>query len=128
MAGLLGNTGWGVSSRTDGKHGMLIPTATHCWTLSTKGCRAWVFGTYGTVRKCYRVCSQGPANSTLSISWPCTMGCALRGSLPPNSGNTTLNTVRPNQTRSRVSCTHAGIYSDSDYGLSLGHLFTLEKQ
>ena len=93
MAGMLGNTDWVFFSRTLSMPSTSIPSASHHRSLYTDGCWAWTTWTYGTVQKCYRDCSQGPADSTLSTSWPCAAGVCPWASLLVHSRNTT--TVRP---------------------------------
>ena len=95
VVGLLGNTGWAFSLRTCGMPSTLIPTGPHRWSLCTNGCGAWATGTYGTIWKCYRGHSRGPADSTFPISWSCAAGVCPWEPLPVHSGNTTLPTMRP---------------------------------
>ena len=91
--GMLGNTDWVFSSRTLSMPSTSIPSESHHRSLSIDGCWAWTTWTYGTVQKCYRDCSQSPADSRLSTSWPCAAGVCPWASLLVHFRNTT--TVRP---------------------------------
>ena len=64
-------------------------------SLSSSGCGAWATRAYGTVRKCYKGHSRGPADSKLSNSWPCTAGVCPWEPLPAHSNNMTMMRPRP---------------------------------